>query len=70
MTHPLAYLNPDAMVAEDLGPLARNLKRLARYCACRERAMRARILGDIGDALHCDRICEELNNDLPPEWRW
>jgi hypothetical protein len=70
MTHPLAYLNPDAMVAEDLGPLARNLKRLARYCLTREHAMQARMFGNIPSALNYEKICEDLYNDLPPEWRW
>ena len=70
MTHPLAHLNPDCMVVDDLGPLARNLRRLAHYVAVRERAMRARVLGNISDALHCERVCEELYAKLPTEWRW
>lgn len=70
MTHPLAHLNPDCMVVEDLGPLARHLKRLARYCVCRERAMRSRMFGDVSGALLAERECETLYNDLPPEWRW
>jgi hypothetical protein len=70
MTHPLAHLNPDCMVVEDLGPLARNLRRLAHYVSVRERAMQARILGNINDALHCERVCDDLYEKLPNEWRW
>ena len=70
MTHPLAHLNPDCMVAEDLAPLARNLRRLAHYCNTRERAMQCRAIGNITGALTAERYCEELYDKLPQEWRW
>jgi hypothetical protein len=70
MTHPLAYLNPDAMVVEDLGPLARNLRRLAHYCTLRQIALRYRAHGAIDAALDAEADCETLYTKLPPEWRW
>jgi hypothetical protein len=70
MTHPLAHLNPDCMVIEDLIPLARNLRRLAHYCTLRHAAMRCRIVGDIPGAQGLERVSEELYEKLPQEWRW
>lgn len=70
MTHPLAHLNPDCMVPEDLGPLARNLRRLAHYVSLRQAAMHHRALGEIATAWHLEMRCEELYEKLPRDWRW
>ncbi len=70
MTHPLAYLNPDCMVVEDLDQLTLNLRRLANYCEVRAYAMRCRAKGRIHYAQNAEHDCETMYAQLPPEWRW
>jgi hypothetical protein len=70
MTHPLAHLNPDCMVVDDLACLARNLRRLAHYCTLREHGMRHRLAGDISAAQQAETLCDAIYARIPREWRW
>ena len=70
MSHALAHLNPDAMMADDLPPLARNLRRLSHYCDARARAINHRLAGEIRDAQRAEADCQALYEKLPAEWRW
>ena len=66
MTHPLAHLNPDCMVASDLDTLTRQLRSLANYCELRAYAMRCRAKGHIHYAQNAEADCEFMYQQLPP----
>lgn len=63
--------NLDCFVSpEELLPYRNVFRNLAQYCEYKRKAMWNRSRGDIAQAMHFEKCCELLYQELPEEVRW
>lgn len=65
-------INLDALSIDpaDLDNAAIVFDKLRQYASNKATAMRYRMAGEIGPAMHRERLCERIYNELPEWARW
>jgi len=62
--------NPDCVTLEELEQDERTLRELSSYAANKLSAMRARLAGDIDQAMGHETICDRIYGRLPEGVKW